>query len=89
MQNKSDSVQQVVPLELLSAGEQGQIAQIDGDRDLIHRLAEMGFSPGCQVRMVQPGSPCIIALENHRLSFRGDDAAAVFVYPQTNGHASA
>jgi hypothetical protein len=29
--------------------------------------------------MIQPGHPCIIALENQRLSFRGDDDAVVLV----------
>ena len=78
-------MQQVVPLELLSIGERGKVRQIDGDGDLVHRLAEMGFRNGVNVRMVQPGCPCIIAVENHRFSFRGEDAAAVLVELEANG----
>jgi Fe2+ transport system protein FeoA len=29
--------------------------------------------------MVRPGSPCIVAIENHRMSFRGGDAASILV----------
>jgi Fe2+ transport system protein FeoA len=52
---------------------------IDGDQDLVHRLAEMGVCPGAELQMVRPGSPCIIALDNRRVSFRGDNAAAILV----------
>ena len=72
-------MQQLVPLELLSSGEQGRIAEIDGDDEFVNRLAEMGCRCGTQIRMVRPSVPCIIAIENHRLSFRGDDAATIFV----------
>ena len=66
-------------MELLSAGEEGQILEIDGDRDLINRLAEMGLREGVHIRMLRPGSPCIVALGNHRLSFRADESAVVLV----------
>lgn len=74
-------VQHVIPLELLGAGEQGCIFDVEGDQDLVVRLKEMGLCQGVQVRMVQPGCPCIVAVNNHRLSFRGDDAAVVLVEP--------
>ena len=70
---------QVVPLELLSAGEEGRVLEVDGDRDLVHRLAEMGLREGVQVRMVRSGSPCILAIENHRLTFRTDESTTVLV----------
>ena len=71
--------QQIVPLELLAAGEEGQVFDIEGEHDLVNRLKEMGLREGVPVRMVKPGSPCIIAVNNHRLSFRGDTAAVVMV----------
>ncbi len=70
---------EILPLELLAPGEDAQIAEICGDGSLIHRLDEMGFRPGIVVRMVQPGNPCIIAIDDRRISFRGDEAATVFV----------
>lgn len=70
---------QVVPIECLASGEHGTIVDVDGDRNAVCRLAEIGFQPGVLVRMVQPGRPCIIAIGNHRLTFRGEDAAMVLV----------
>jgi ferrous iron transport protein A len=66
---------QVVPLEMLRSGEQGRIEALDGPEDLVHRLAEMGLRVGVTIRMVRAGSPCILALDHHRLSFRHDEAS--------------
>ena len=70
---------EILPLELLAPGENGRITEIDGDESLVTRLAEMGFRSGVEVRMIQPGCPCIIAIDNHRISFRGEEAATIFV----------
>ncbi|HUQ68639.1 MAG TPA: FeoA family protein [Planctomycetaceae bacterium] len=70
---------QVVPLELLKSGEQGRVCEIDGRSDFVHRLAEMGLRTGAMVRMLRPGSPCILDLDHQRLSFRADQVASVFV----------
>ena len=45
----------------------------------VDRLAEMGLRAGVVLRMVKPGQPCILAIDNHRLSFRCDEAAAILV----------
>jgi ferrous iron transport protein A len=66
-------------LEFLAAGEQGVIRELDGSPEFVHRLEEMGLRTGAQVRMVRPGSPCILAVDNHRFSLRIDDAATVLV----------
>lgn len=76
---ESQHVKQVVPLEFLLAGERGRICDLEGDRELIDRLAEMGISKGVEIHMVRPGSPCIVAFDNHRISFRGDESAVVLV----------
>lgn len=72
-------MQQVVPLELLGTGEGGRIFEVEGDRELVVRLVEMGFRRGAEVRMLRSGSPCIVAVENHRMTFRGDGTAVVLV----------
>ncbi len=72
-------VTQLVPLELLLAGDQAQICEIDGTAEFVHRLEEMGLRIGVTLRMVQPGSPCIVAVGNHRFSLRIDDSAVVLV----------
>ena len=69
----------LIPLELLTAGEHGRIVAIDGDGALVNRLHEMGLDEDVEVRMIQSGRPCIIAVSNHRLSFRGDEAAVILV----------
>jgi Fe2+ transport system protein FeoA len=72
-------VPQVLPVEFLASGEQGTIVEVEGAGDAVCRLAEIGFQPGVRVRMVQSGRPCILAIGNHRLTFRGEDAATVLV----------
>lgn len=70
---------QVVPLELLQAGEQGRICDLTGSPAFVHRLQEMGLREGAQVEMVRPGSPCILAVDHQRFSLRLDEAATVLV----------
>ena len=72
-------MQHVVPLDVLAPGEAGRIRDVDGDQQLVTRLAEMGLRRGVEVRMIANGSPCIIAFDNHRMSFRADDDAVVLV----------
>ncbi|MCA9068501.1 MAG: ferrous iron transport protein A [Planctomycetaceae bacterium] len=70
---------QVIPLELLQVGEQGCIQCVDGCEHLTHRLAEMGLREGVSVRMIRPGCPCLIAVDNQRLSLRIEGSACVLV----------
>ncbi|MBS0205293.1 MAG: ferrous iron transport protein A [Planctomycetes bacterium] len=69
----------VVPLELMSTGEQGRVCTLDGAPDFVVRLEEMGLREGARVRMVRSGSPCILAVNDHRFSLRFDDCATVLV----------
>jgi ferrous iron transport protein A len=69
----------IIPLELLAAGERARIVEIDGDNAFVNRLNEMGLDEDVEIKMVQSGSPCIIALDNHRLSFRGEESGMIFV----------
>ncbi|MBM4001398.1 MAG: ferrous iron transport protein A [Planctomycetes bacterium] len=70
----------LVPLHTLRAGDEGRIREIEGEPAFVHRLAEMGLRAGTPIRMVRPGTPCIVLINGHRLSLRADDAALlVFV----------
>ncbi|MCY2967888.1 MAG: FeoA family protein [Planctomycetota bacterium] len=69
----------VLPLNLLSAGQSGQICDVSGETGLVRRLGEMGLRPGVEVRMVQPGRPCIVAVDHQRYSLRAEDEAMVLV----------
>lgn len=75
---------QILPMQFLSPGETGCVLEIGGEQALIRRLDEMGLRAGVEVRMVQPGTPCIVALEHQRLSFRGEDDAVVLVEVNRN-----
>ena len=70
---------QVVPLELLKVGEEGSVHCVDGCESLTHRLAEMGIREGAAIRMIRPGVPCLVAVNDHRMSLRIDGTASVFV----------
>lgn len=69
----------LLPLEALQSGESGRIHEIDGQSELVQRLAEMGLHPGATVRMLRPGSPCIVDINHQRLSYRCDDRASILV----------
>jgi len=64
---------------MLKSGEQGSIHEIDGAADFVHRLEEMGVRAGVTVKMLRPGSPCILDINQQRLSFRVDDQATILV----------
>ena len=72
-------VGEMIPLSLLRAGEAASVGEIVGNVELVHRLREMGLQNGARVKMIRPGSPCIIGLDGQRLGFRGDDLARVLV----------
>ena len=69
----------IIPLELLATGERARIIEIDGDNAFVNRLNEMGLSEDVEIKMIQSGRPCIIALDNQRLSFRGEEAGMILV----------
>lgn len=69
----------LLPIHLLNPGETGCIREIDGEGPFVRRLDEMGLREGVEIRMVQPGHPCIVAFDHQRLSFRGEGDAVVLV----------
>ena len=69
----------VVPLESLSSGETGRVCSLDGDHEHVVRLEEMGLRAGVEVRMLRTGTPCLLAIDNQRITFRGEDAITVLV----------
>lgn len=70
---------ETVPLDCLQANETGQVAWIEGKSDFVTRLAEMGLRQGTTIRMIQPGTPCILALNGQRMSLRVEADTHVFV----------
>jgi len=75
-----EETEEMVPLTLLRAGQTGSVGDVLGNAELAHRLREMGLCNGAMVRMIRPGSPCIIGLGGQRLGFRCcDELARVLV----------
>jgi ferrous iron transport protein A len=68
-----------VPLSSLLENEQGRICLVEGNESLVHRLREMGLREGAQVRMIRPGKPCLIHVNDHRISLRADELITVLV----------
>jgi Fe2+ transport system protein FeoA len=72
-------VHNVIPLSLLSAGQQAEIEWVAGEPEHVHRLHELGLRGGASIEMVQGGSPCIIRLAGQKLCLRGDELQSVLV----------
>ncbi len=69
----------LLPIDLLHVNEQAKIVELQGDESQIHRLAEMGLRIGASIRMVRPGSPCLLAIDGKRLSIRLNGDVEVLV----------
>lgn len=63
-----------------------KIVQITGPDDLSIRLAELGFLPGVEVRVVSQapwGGPFVVELPNSRLALRESEAQCIQVHLKT------
>lgn len=60
----------ILPIQSLKANERASVVELVGDHLEVQRLAEMGLRTGVAIRMVRPGSPCLLALDGKRLSVR-------------------
>jgi ferrous iron transport protein A len=69
----------LLPLELLESGEWAEVIEVCGEPGWVHRLAELGVRCGCRLRVVQPGSPCLLQMGGLRLSLRSDQATHILV----------
>jgi Fe2+ transport system protein FeoA len=72
---------ELMPLELLHAGEWADVADVAGEPGWVSRLAEMGLRIGCRLMVLQPGTPCLLQIGECRLSLRADTAAQILVRP--------
>lgn len=75
--------QMVLPIEQLKADEQASIVEMTGQDREVHRLAEIGLRVGASVRMVRPGTPCLLAIDGKRLSVRLNGSVDVLVSAST------
>ena len=80
--NAEQNGQQVIPLNLLSPGQQGQIVRVGGSSAARRRLLEMGLVRGetISVQRVAPlGDPVEFTIKGYHLSLRRQNAADIDV----------
>jgi ferrous iron transport protein A len=71
----------LLPLEFLDRNAWADVAEVTGEHRWVSRLAELGLRIGCRLRMLQPGSPCLLQVGECRLCLRGEVAAQILVRP--------
>jgi ferrous iron transport protein A len=71
----------LMPVELLNAGAWAEIVDVTGEPHCVNRLAEMGVHAGCCVRVLQPGTPCLLEVAGARLILRSDCRLQLLVRP--------
>jgi Fe2+ transport system protein FeoA len=72
-------VTEIIPLDALVEGQCGCIVDLSGPLSWRHRMEEMGLREGMLVRLVKRGQPCIVAVEDRRLSLRLDPSFLILV----------
>lgn len=70
---------QIVPLDLLNAGDRGEVVEVTGDVSLVTHLAEKGVRPGGRIEAIQTGDPIVLMIDGTRLSMRTDGRAEILV----------
>ena len=72
-------LESAIPLALLARGQRGEVSELVGAADHVHRLEELGLRRGSLVEMLQAGSPCIVRLAGNKLCIRDADLFGVLV----------
>jgi Fe2+ transport system protein FeoA len=71
----------LLPLDCLHSGEWAEVLEVTGEARWVGRIAELGVRVGSRLKLVQPGSPCLVEIGGCRLSLRTDDVLQIFVRP--------
>jgi Fe2+ transport system protein FeoA len=69
----------LLPLDMLQAGDLGEVAEVCGEPGWVGRLAELGLREGSRVCVLQPGTPCLLQVANGRLCLRGGECSQILV----------
>jgi ferrous iron transport protein A len=71
----------LLPLDCLPPGEWAEVAEVTGEPRWVSRMAELGVRVGSLVKILQPGSPCLLEVGGCRLSMRLDSGFQILVRP--------
>ena len=70
----------VMPLAMMSEGEEGTVVHVTAGRGLARRLAEMGIGPGARVRVIRNGpGPMLVSVRGVRMAIGRGIAMKVMV----------
>jgi ferrous iron transport protein A len=78
----------LVPLDMLRPGEWAHVEDVGGDPAWVCRMAELGLRAGCQVQLIQGGTPCLLQVGGCKLCLRGDTSSQILVRPLASAGAS-
>ena len=70
-----------LPLDLLPPGTSCDVTDVCGAPAWVGRMAELGIRTGSRLRVVRPGSPCLIEVGSARFCVRGDCDCQILVRP--------
>ena len=73
--------QEIVPLSSLNPGEQGVVVELTAGRNLVSRMASLGFTPGARVTVVQNfgRGPLIALVRDARIALGRGEAERIRV----------
>jgi ferrous iron transport protein A len=77
----------LLPLEMLQAGQWADVEDVSGEPEWVGRMAELGVRNGCRLQVLQPGSPCMLQVGGCRLCLRGECLMQILVRPLTTAPA--
>ena len=70
-----------LPLSMILPGQRARLVRIDAGCRVVHRLTEMGLTPGVELEVVQQGRGCplLVAVRDTRLALGRGMAEKVMV----------
>ncbi len=71
----------LMPLDMLQAGEWAEVHEVSGQAAWVGRLAELGIRQGCRVKVVQPGTTCLLDVGGCKLCLRPGECSQILVRP--------
>lgn len=70
-----------IPLTSLQPGQRARLVRIEGGHQVVHRLSELGLTPGVELEVLQRngGGPLLLAVRDTRLAIGRGMADRVLV----------
>ncbi len=78
--NKTMNSNPTLPLTQVPVGKMVRLIEIKGGREITHRLVEMGFNQGVELKILQDaGGPLLLAIRDSRIALGRSMAFRVLV----------